>query len=445
MRYDVIIVGAGAAGLAAARTLSGAGRSVAVLEARPRAGGRVFSQTLPALPTPVELGAEFVHGENATTFSIVKAASLTLMELPDTHWVHQRRWSVERNFWSKISRVLGAIDASAPDLPFAEFLARSRDLNTSVRELARTFVEGYHAAHAERISTKALASADSEQQEGDRETRQFRLAGPQSEIIDWLAAGIDPSRGSLRLSTVVSAIRWSRGSVSVECRSAVTQRTETLRARAVLITLPVGVLKSPAGHEGAVQFEPPLPQKQRALAQLEAGHVVKIAFVFREAFWEDPSFVRERARLKRNEPRLPLNFLHSSSRLVPTWWTSAPVRSPILTAWAGGHAADALLAESPDTRIELSLGELASQWRVDRDELDALLSGAFTHDWQSDPYSRGAYSYAGVGGSRAHAKLAAPVAGTLFFAGEATNGEETGTVAGAIDSGIRAAREILRT
>ena len=79
-----------------------------------------------------------------------------------------------------------------------------------------------------------------------------------------------------------------------------------------------------------------------------------------------------------------------------------------------------------------------------RRRIDDLLTGTCTHDWQSDPFSRGAYSYAAVGGSTAHARLAAPVDGTLFFAGEATSGDETGTVAGAIDSGRRAAREVLR-
>ena len=445
MRYDVVIIGAGAAGLAAARRLSGAGRRVIILEARPRIGGRVFSRSIPSLPLPLELGAEFIHGEGATTFGIVRAAALTAVQLPDTHWwSHGDRWNLVDDFWSRIDAVRKKIGSPSPDISFAEFLRRRRDLSPPARELARTFVEGYHAAHADRISAKALTAADSEQENDGSGNSQFRLAGPQSDIIDWLAAGLDVEGTEVRLASVVRAIRWSQGSISVDLQSTVTRREETVTARAAIVTVPIGVLKAPPDQDGAIRFDPPLTQKKRAIEGIEPGHVVKIAFVFRDAFWEDPTFLRERARSKSASRGLPLNFLHSSSRFVPTWWTSAPIRSTILTAWAGGHAADALLAESDSSRIDRVLDELSAQWDVPRNRLDALLTGTYSHDWQSDPFSRCAYSYAAVGGSTAHARLAAPLAGTLFFAGEATSGDETGTVAGAIDSGRRAANEVLR-
>ena len=86
MKFDVVVIGAGAAGLAAARELSGAGKRVCVLEARPRLGGRVHTLHVPDLPLPVELGAEFIHGEPDETLSIVAAAALTACELPNNHW-----------------------------------------------------------------------------------------------------------------------------------------------------------------------------------------------------------------------------------------------------------------------------------------------------------------------------------------------------------------------
>ena len=230
----------------------------------------------------------------------------------------------------------------------------------------------------------------------------------------------------MRLGTVANVVQWSKGSVAIECRSTETLTTANLRASAVIVTVPIGVLKAPREQEGAIRFEPALREKQTILERLETGHVVKIALRFRERFWEER------------------NFVHSSDPFLPTWWTTAPVRSPILVGWAGGHAADALLAEGPSTLVDRALDSLSRVWRVPRRRLDALLAGSFTHDWQRDPFSRGAYSYAAVGGHTAHAALARPVQRTIFFAGEATSSDQTGTVAGAIESGFRAAREAMK-
>ena len=407
--YDAIIIGAGAAGLAAARALSGAGKRICLLEARPRIGGRVFSQHLTGLPLPIELGAEFIHGQSETTFSIVDAASLIVAELPDDHhWIENgKREAVD--FWSEIDKVRRKIGKLQRDISFAEFLRRKR-LTPRLHELACNFVEGYHASHADRISAQILQSAD-EEQEG--ENRQFRIADGQSALIEWLHAGLDPQRTDLLLGTPAERVEWAPNHVTVHAAG------RRLTASALLVTIPIGVWKA-----GALAFDPPLREKERAIEKLEAGHVVKIAFRFRERFWDD------------------INFLHGNDRYMPTWWTSAPLRSNVLTGWAGGHAADALLTESDV--IGRALDSMAKAWQVPRKKLDAMLIGTFTHDWQADPWSRCAYSYAAVGGANAHDALAKPIANTLFFAGEATSSDQTGTVAGAIESGRRAAQELLR-
>jgi monoamine oxidase len=423
--HDCCVIGAGAAGLSAARELSGAGRRVLVLEARPRIGGRVHTLHVPALPLPIELGAEFVHGDVETTFSIIESAALAAAELPDDHWWSRNgRWERIADFWGSIARVRAQIGTLKHDVSFEAFLRSRKSIPPRLRELACSFVEGYHASHADRISARVLRAADSEQ-EGTN--RQFRLTGGYDAVVDWLHAGLDPSRVELRLSTVVTSIEWEEGRVTITTKSG-----QTFRAKAAVITIPVGVWKAARDQEGAIRFDPPLREKERALAKLESGHVVKIAFHFRERFWE-------------GEGVEPHNFIHAADRYVPTWWTMAPLRAPILTAWAGGHAADALLAEGASAIVDRALDSMARAFSEQRSRLERLLVATWTHDWQADPFSRGAYSYAAVGGSNAHALLGRPIRKTLFFAGEATSGDQTGTVAGAIDSGRRAAKETLRS
>ena len=435
MTIDVAIIGAGAAGLSAARELSGAGRQVCIIEARDRVGGRVLTHRTSDLPIPIELGAEFVHGEAASTFRIVDASAVAACELPDNHWWSgNERWQLV-DFWERIDRVQRLIGNLRRDRSFAAFLRSRRSISPRLRELALGFVEGYHAAHADRISALALSTADQEQDDPGG-NKQFRILGGYDAIIEWLRAGLDPERSEILLGTSVVAIHWRKGAVEIQTRGA-----KSIRAKKALLTIPIGVWKAPREQEGAIRLDPPLPAKSRAIAKLEVGHVVKIVFRFRERFWDDPAFLRRTVGRTQGDG-LPLNFVHSTDRFVPTWWTSAPVRSPLLTGWAGGHAADAVLAEGEEAMMDRALDSLSKVFRMRRRTLDTLLAGSWTHDWQKDPFSRGAYSYAGVGGRAAHRALGRPVESTLFFAGEATSSDQTGTVAGAIESGQRAAREI---
>jgi monoamine oxidase len=179
-----------------------------------------------------------------------------------------------------------------------------------------------------------------------------------------------------------------------------------------------------------------LPEKRAAIEQLEMGQVVKVAFRFREMFWDAQAGTA---------PQLPrLSFLFSDDAVLPTWWTGYPLLTPLLIGWVGGPRA-VRLSSLPDAAIaEQALGALARVLGVSTGWLEARLEGWQTHNWSADPFSRGAYSYVRVGGIDAPGQLAAPVEGTLFFAGEATdtNGH-TGTVHGALATGKRAADQII--
>jgi monoamine oxidase len=167
------------------------------------------------------------------------------------------------------------------------------------------------------------------------------------------------------------------------------------------------------------------------------GDVLKVVLRFRTAFWavKTPPF-----------PYLPgLSFLATPGAIIRTWWTSYPLVAPLVTAWIAGPRATLLAGETESALIDRSLATLAQALGVPPRLLEAELEGGYLHNWQADPFARGAYSYVRVGGKEAPARLAEPVAGTLFFAGEATDADgHTGTVHAALASGSRAAKEIAR-
>jgi monoamine oxidase len=164
--------------------------------------------------------------------------------------------------------------------------------------------------------------------------------------------------------------------------------------------------------------------------------VVKILLRFAEPFWE---------RLHDGRYR-DVSFFHAPDAALPTFWTAVPARVPLLVAWAGGARVHRLGRRA--SRTQLLASTLASLRELFGPGIDlpGLLQGHYYHDWQKDPFARGAYSYVTVGGGAARGILAQPLEDTLFFAGEATDtADEAGTVAGALQSGVRAAREVLRT
>jgi monoamine oxidase len=133
------------------------------------------------------------------------------------------------------------------------------------------------------------------------------------------------------------------------------------------------------------------------------------------------------------------SFFHSPYSPFPTVWTALPARAPLLVAWSGGPRAVSLSAAARGDIVRRAVMSVDSVFGGRA----GLPVATWVHNWQRDPYAHGAYAYVTVGGRGARRKLAAPVAGTLYFAGEATDETEAGTVAGALRTGIRAAREVL--
>jgi monoamine oxidase len=383
-----------------------------VLEARERVGGRCWTRAFPGLAVPVELGAEFIHGRAPVTFALLEKAGGAAMDSAERQRSagEGRRRPVDAFAEAqKAMRYTAALKAK--DLSFAAFLARQR-LSRRTRSFARMMVEGFDAADPARASARAIVD---EWRGGAQLGAQFRPLGGYGKLLEFLAQG-----ARIQLQTTVRSVRWKPGAVEVE--GEFRGRAFSVRAPRAIVTLPLGVLQS-----NAVRFTPALEEKRGALRKLVAGPVVKIALRFHSAFWEarDPEVA----------------FFHSTAGAFPTFWTALPLRAPFLIGWAGGPKADRLAGASEKAVLGEAMKSLGTIFgRVPESEL----AGFFMHDWQADPFARGAYSYVAVGGEGAREALRAPLAGTLYFAGEAADAEgEAGTVAGALQTGTRAARELL--
>ncbi|HEX5434930.1 MAG TPA: NAD(P)/FAD-dependent oxidoreductase [Candidatus Angelobacter sp.] len=417
---DVLVIGAGAAGLAAARELSNAGMRILLLEARDRIGGRIFTDHSAGFP--IELGAEFVHGRSPDLFGPIKRVPLDVDQVAgELRRKTNGLWDDAGDVMAEVNHLFEKMPANEPDQSFREYIEKSR-YSSKTRQLALNFVEGFHAADPRRVSVHWLIRTTQAEEAIDGETS-FRVRHGYNGVVNAIADEMQPERCEILLNSPVTEIRWRPGEVSVKSHSA------EFRAPLAVITLPLGVLQS-----GSALFDPPLPEeKLRAMALLESGPVIRVTLCFHDRVWEEQPEMRH------------LSFLFTDDLQFPAWWTSNPFPYPILTGWAAARYARALAGKSRDELVSLALQALGRILEMDHVSLASRLRAAFVHDWQADPYSHGAYSYVLKGGLNAPKTLASSLEDTLFFAGEAANVEgHNGTVHGAIGSGKRAAEEILK-
>ena len=429
--FDVIVIGAGAAGLAAAGSLAEAGRSVLLLEARERVGGRCWTRAEPGVTLPVDMGAEFIHGSPDVTLEGLWRAGLVAIDAGGEHWYKQAGVLTRGNAFRRIRLAMRKLPQPERDVSFATLLARAprSALPDDVRTAARTMVEGFDAADSRRISAQAVRAEWTHADAANG--AQSRPLNGYGALMAALAGKLAGGTCRLRLQSAVTAVHWQRGRVRVAYR--VLGESLIAAAPRVIVTLPLGVLQRAATAAADLKFVPALTAKRAALKALSAGTVVKTILQFHTPFWEVLADGRYRDAAFFHSPRTPFR----------TFWTAVPARMPLLTAWAGGPPAARLLQLTPARMVGAALRSVQSLFGP-RIDVAAELANWWWHDWQNDPYTRGAYSYVNAGGEGAREQLAAPLDDTLFFAGEATDyAGESGTVAAALGSGLRAAREVL--
>ncbi len=417
----VVVIGAGAAGLAAARRLHERGIDFLVLEARDRVGGRAHTLASIHGSYPIELGAEFIHGAAASTRELMR--DIGEEAIPSGGQAFRLRGGhlePESERWATTERVLRRVDIAGPDQSVAAFLDTipPEELSGDQRADMCALVEGFDAAIIEDASIIGIAK---EWRSGVNDTAHRPLHG-YAPVMQHLARLVGER---LHLHTVVTRINWAPHDITIEA----TRDGEPLRVRAkrAIVTLPVGVLQA-----SEALFAPALPAAKRAAIDgIAMGPVFKVMLEFRTAFWE---------RLENGRYR-DAGFFQLPNGPMRTLWARYPDRSPILSGWAGGGAAQRLVEQDLDPGAAAVATSAALFPTVD---INAELRNTYLHDWQADRFALGAYSYLRVGAADARERLADPIDDTLFFAGEAASSDDSGTVAGAIDSGYLSAELVAK-
>ncbi len=406
---DVLVVGAGTAGLSTARGLAEAGLRVVVLEASGRVGGRIFTAWADGSDLPIELGAEFVHGRPPELLALIEEAGLSLFEREGQFFQFEGGRLGSSGWDASFFEVLESLPAN-DDKPFAEFLA-AQDLPSQVAARLMNYVEGFNAANARVIGTAALRRQQQAEDaiEGDRA---FRIREGYARLTLFLRRQVEAAGGRIYLDTPVARIEWKPNEVLVQTRNAVLPE---VRAQRVVITVPLGVLQA-----GAIQIFPMPEKAAKAIKALAMGSASRITLVFYEPFWETAA--------------KGLSFLFTPTEEVPVWWSASPDRSPVLTGWMGGPR-----AQTGPTGEALRDAALATLEKVfGKSDPSRLLLSWHMHDWLRDEWSQGAYSYVPAGAMEVSCALAEPIDDTLYFAGEHTDTTGYwGTVHAALRSGMR--------
>jgi monoamine oxidase len=440
---DLIVVGAGAAGLSAAVQVARSGFSVHILEARDRIGGRMFTLHDPVWQVPIELGAEFIHGLPPEIWKPLDRHQVDIAEVIGEPWCSAESRLARCSFFSSVDGILEKMSKRGADESFASFLDRHFPVTANLkrqeaRRRALSYVTGFNAADPDRVGVHWLVQSmrAEEKIEGDRA---FRSKNGYDDLLNIMRQELIETGTIVQTETVVDSVAWAKGRVEVTAHKG--GKSFKLFAKRALVTLPLGVLQASTPDLGAVRFMPPLPRKKlEALSRLAMGKVMRVTLRFRSRFWGAIRPVKGR-----NKTLSHMSYLFSQDEWFPTWWTKMPERPPIITGWAPPHSAERLSGKSSSFVIEQALRALGAALKTGSDKLESLLDAAYFHDWQNDPFSRGAYSYGMVGSEGAQREFAMSLENTVFFAGEATDTTgHNGTVHGAIASGHRAASQILR-
>ncbi len=416
-----IIIGAGAAGLMAAKIISAAGEKVTVLEAAQRIGGRIHTVHLPGFHQPVEAGAEFIHGDLPVTMQLLEEARIDYVPVGGRMWQTSKgKWQPQEEDTDGWDEVMQRMQELKTDVPVADFLYQhfAGEKYAGLRQSVQQFAEGFDLADIFTASTFALRN---EWMHEDGE--QYRIPGGYSQLTNYLAETCRQQGCEILTGCRVKHIEYKPGKVTVTVADG-----RSFNGTKAIVTVPLGILQQDEKTENSITFHPAIDAYTTACRKMGYGGVIKIAIQFQQPFWESTSD--------------DISFILSKES-IPTWWTQLSLHNGLLTGWLGGPAADGLRQTARQTIYEMAVKSLAVIFKKEVTKLEEMITAWEVFNWPADIFAAGAYSFSTLATNEALQTVMQPVADTLYFAGEACyNGEHPGTVEAALESGKRVAQLI---
>ena len=429
---DIIVIGAGATGLLAARTLVKAGKTVVLLETRNRIGGRIHTLEYGSAMQPAEMGAEFIHGDLPLTKSLLNEAGIAYHSASAEMWKYtDGKFTTNEYFIENWDELLDRLKSLEWDITINDFLQQyfADDKYHQMRQSVRSFVSGYDNADPARASAFALRKEWLSEDEG----AQYRIEGGYIKLMNYLADEFKATGGIICLNAAVRDIEWNEQQVKISTKAGI-----NYNAKQLLIALPLGILQIDKDQDGAIQFHPQIAEHTAAINALGFGAVIKLLFEFDQPFWENVNADRLGGKSIEN-----MGYLFSEEE-IPTWWTQIPQHTKLVTGWLGGPDAAGKINMSDADIMEQGLQSLSNIFGIHPQELRKKLISWQVANWTADPFTRGSYAYDTVAAPQAKQILNKPVVNTIYFAGEYLY-EDTamGTVEAALTSGLQMARMIL--
>ncbi len=413
----VIIIGAGAAGLAAAHFLTKSGVECVLLEASERVGGRVYSRE-DLGTTPLELGAEEIHGEESAWFWLLQTHNFEILEythenedlyfvdeklLPEALLEQRIDYQNAYNYWDYLQEY-----QSKQPLAFHIWLKKQQSLFGAMSPFVKAWVENAYGTQAALLNVPDMVKVGNTWNSG--ETNFVLEKSSYQSALQKIFSAVLPL---VQLGKIIHQIDYQNQEITLT-----STQGETWKADKVLITIPLTQLQ-----KQAINFQPTLPPaKQRAIESLQLGNVMKLILRFKESFW------------KENTGAIYPNAL------ISEFYTSAKDNTPQLTAYISGQAYQTL---SKLTEAEVLAQALDILSKIYQQPIAPLYDTHLLIDWKKEPFIEGAYSFPHIHAERYRSLLANPIDEKVFFAGEATNYHgHAGTVHGAVESAYRAVQEM---